>query len=274
MLYELFAFDLDGTLLDQNGEFFPGVLGFVQDLQTMAKVTLATGRSLSSAFPYINILRITAPVILYHGAVIYDVSTKTVLKEAVLPGEVARQVLHLVQDSAVSVQIYRALSDPVVYISEMSSENQKFLAKERLRGEIVDLNEVIDQGVLKMLLIGKPEVLSAVAAVLKTKVKEANVVRSEEEYLEVLSPRASKGEALTWLCQKFGVPLERVVAVGDQESDLSMIKVAGLGVAMAHSPKGVKSEANLVVSSVCELVIRLKFVNTGSDSLRPGCSIF
>jgi len=46
-----------------------------------------------------------------------------------------------------------------------------------------------------------------------------------------------------------------VVAVGDQESDLSMIERAGLGVAMAHAPEGVRAKADKVVEAVWELVV-------------------
>jgi len=47
-----------------------------------------------------------------------------------------------------------------------------------------------------------------------------------------------------------GIPLERVVAVGDQESDVSMFERVGLGVAMAHAPEPVRRKAHITVASI------------------------
>jgi hydroxymethylpyrimidine pyrophosphatase-like HAD family hydrolase len=57
MKYELFAFDLDGTLLDPSGQLPPTTLDFLNILKAKAHFTLVTGRSLFSARPYIEALK-------------------------------------------------------------------------------------------------------------------------------------------------------------------------------------------------------------------------
>ena len=49
-----------------------------------------------------------------------------------------------------------------------------------------------------------------------------------------------------------GVPLARVVAVGDQENDLEMLRAAGLGVAMPHAPEPVRRAADRVAPDAAE----------------------
>jgi hypothetical protein len=71
--------------------------------------------------------------------------------------------------------------------------------------------------------------------------------------LEVLPPGISKGTGLVWLCEWLGIPLERVVAVGDQESDVSMFERVGLGVAMAHAPEIVRRKAHIAIATISEL---------------------
>lgn len=82
---------------------------------------------------------------------------------------------------------------------------------------------------------------------------ELTVVRSARNYVEVLPPGASKGEGLSWLCEYLGIPLSRTVAVGDQESDISMVERAGLGVAMAEGADKLKMRADLVIERIEEL---------------------
>jgi hydroxymethylpyrimidine pyrophosphatase-like HAD family hydrolase len=63
---------------------------------------------------------------------------------------------------------------------------------------------------------------------------------------------ASKGVALRHLCEHLGVPLERTIAVGDQENDLEMIEAAGLGVAMPSAPERVRALADRVAPGARE----------------------
>src|SRR5260370_30797837 len=72
------------------------------------------------------------------------------------------------------------------------------------------------------------------------------LVRPGHDFLEIIPVAASKGAALARLAEHVGVPLHRVVAVGDQENDLEMLREAGLGVAMPHAPEAVRRAAGSV----------------------------
>ncbi len=254
MRYELFAFDLDGTLLSPDGEIPEATRAFVVEIGRKAQVTLATGRSLASAEPYIRELAITTPVILYHGAVVWDPVGGQPIRERRIPSELARRALTVLKRFPIQPQVYRTAADPAVYVARVTPPIQAFLEKEKLPvQEVQDLDEVVTTPPLKLLAIGDPSGLGEVGETLRRAVPELTVVRSEKEHLEVLPPGVSKGEALSWLCQYFGIRPEHVVAVGDQMSDLTMIELAGLGVAMAHAPEEVREKADVVVYSVLDL---------------------
>ncbi len=257
--YRLFAFDLDGTLLSHDGSIPPSVEGFLARLTERAWVTLATGRSLASARPYAERLRINVPAILYHGAVIWDFSAGKAIWERRLPPQKAAAVLEVCRDLPVAVQLYRAPDDPTVYVSDLSRPVLEFARKESLPLKETDLGRLVQGGPLKFLIIGAPGRLPELAALLRKAAPELTVVRAERNYLEVLPPGVDKGEALARLSGYLRVPLEEAVAVGDQESDLPMIRRAGLGVAMAAAPEAVRRAADMVLSSVDEL----------ADVLRP-----
>jgi 3-deoxy-D-manno-octulosonate 8-phosphate phosphatase KdsC-like HAD superfamily phosphatase len=61
--------------------------------------------------------------------------------------------------------------------------------------------------------------------------------------LEVFSKDANKWTALSWLAARHGVTTERMVAIGDEVNDESMIVGAGLGIAMGNAVPRVKAAA-------------------------------
>ncbi|MDR1013053.1 MAG: HAD-IIB family hydrolase, partial [Lactobacillales bacterium] len=79
--------------------------------------------------------------------------------------------------------------------------------------------------------------------------KKYTTVRSAPFYFEILHSKASKGNALLVLAKKLNLERKEIMAIGDAENDLSMIKVAGLGVAMANATIEVKKEADVETTS-------------------------
>jgi len=252
--YELFAFDVDGTLLERDGTLATSTRQFLAQLFRHSRVTLATGRSVSAATPWIDALRISTPVILYHGAVVYDPVEKRALHEEHVPRELARRAFAVARDFPVQPQIYRCLDDPLVYVLKVTPQIEAFFAREGLSGKVIeDETEVLAIGPIKMLFIGDPVELPHFEDALHRIAPELVIMRSEKKYVEVLPPGVSKGDALAWLCDYLDVSLARTVAVGDQMIDLSMIERAGLGVAMAHSGDELQSRADAVISQISEL---------------------
>ncbi len=249
--YRLFAFDLDGTLLTRAGELAPSTVKLVKHITERAEVTLATGRSLASARRYLQELAIAVPAILYHGAVVFDPSAHQPLFESHIPGELARQVYEVAQKFPVHPQLYRSVNDPTIYVPRVTPPIEEFVRKEDLTAsQVADFTNFLEQGPLKLLFIGDTSILPELADAVQRTLSELTVVRSGENYVEVLPPGVSKGEALSWLCDYLDIPLSCAVAVGDQMSDLSMIERAGLGVAMAHGTEELKRKADLVIERI------------------------
>ncbi len=254
MLYRLFAFDLDGTLLTPDGAILTEAREFLAELQTWARITIATGRSLASAQRYILELGLTNPVVLYHGAVVWDPIARKALFERRIPSEEARRAIAALTRLPVHIQVYMDIGDPNIYVSQITGPIADFLVKENLSVvEVGDLTKFLNRSPIKLLVIGNSDILALAEYALRKKVPSLSVTRSESTYLEVLPPDVSKATGLSWLCAYLGVKWEEVVAVGDQMSDLSMIEQAGLGVAMAHSPALLRNKADLVVHRVDEI---------------------
>lgn len=71
-------------------------------------------------------------------------------------------------------------------------------------------------------------------------------VKSSPFFLEVTPKGVSKGAALTQLAAKLNLDVSEIMAIGDEQNDLSMIELAGTGVAMGNAIDKVKAAAQYI----------------------------
>lgn len=103
---------------------------------------------------------------------------------------------------------------------------------------------------IKMMMIDDPEVLNkAFKRIPADYFERYTLVRSTPYFLEVLNPNASKGIALKELSEHLGIKQSEVMAIGDAENDISMLKFAGVSVAMGNATPEVKATAKYEVAS-------------------------
>jgi len=124
----------------------------------------------------------------------------------------------------------------------------------RFRQVVVEnFRSMIAQGCLKLVIPGDPMLLRPLESILKTYVGDkVTIFTSKPYFLEILPPDTGKGEALAFVVHKLGIPRESVVAVGDSMNDESMIRWAGVGVAMRNGDERIKAIANLVTDRTNE----------------------
>lgn len=70
--------------------------------------------------------------------------------------------------------------------------------------------------------------------------------------LEYTSIHASKGLGMEYICNLYGKTLSHAVAAGDGENDISMLKMAGLGIAMKNALDSVKASADAITEHTCK----------------------
>ena len=76
--------------------------------------------------------------------------------------------------------------------------------------------------------------------------------RWHPEFMDITSRMADKGRGLTAIAQHLGIPLEACAAFGDGGNDISMIRAAGVGVAMGNAGDDVKQAADFVTTHIDE----------------------
>jgi Cof subfamily protein (haloacid dehalogenase superfamily) len=244
--YELLVCDLDGTLIDHSLALEPAlVAAFKRAAAAGLGITIATGRMPLSVDFYREALDIRLPVIYYNGGLIRDAAGMELLRRE-LPRGVLAKVRELFSAAPVHPIFFR---DEQLYCLDRTLPIRQFCDDEGLRAHVIpDPEEFLRLGAfMKGLFIGHRRDLVVLRADLEGLLgDDARLVHTAEHYLELLPVASTKGAALAHLAAHLGVPLDRVVAVGDHDNDLEMVEVAGLGVAMAHAPESVRAAADRV----------------------------
>lgn len=246
MAVGLLVLDLDGVVLDDAMRVDPTLEdGLRRAMARGLRATLATGRMPRATRPYWERLGISTPVILYNGALVHDPRSGEALYTRSLPLGLAGAVYPIFAGAPVDPLFFQG---DMLYCLKTTGPVLAFCRDEALEAiELADPETFLREGrFAKALFIGDPAVLPGLRDELGRAVGDARLVLSRPDYLELLPAGASKGAALRFLAGRLGIALESVIAVGDHENDLEMIQVAGVGIAMPHSPPHVRAAASRV----------------------------
>src|SRR5262245_58248676 len=258
-MYRMLVVDVDGTLLGSSRRVTPRVRAAVRAaLDAGVLVTLATGRWFRSAQPVAADLGIELPIILHNGALVKDSLTGEILDHCHLPRDLAAGALEV---------ICRHGLQPIVYQNAFAGElllagpperdtpaTRRYLAgKEGLRR--VPLEALLDEGdpleiVVAELAERADPLVGELARGRWRTVTSMSLSVAEARLVEVLAPECSKTGAIRRLGDRIGIGLDQVMVVGDNFNDLDMIEAAGLGIAMANAPAGVRERAAWVAPHV------------------------
>ena len=253
MGYELAVFDLDGTLIDASLTIDPELGAALKRAAARGlRVTIATGRMPAAVERYSAELDVRAPIIFYNGALVRDPETGEDLLALHLPRGILGRAWPAIAEAPVHPLFYR---DDRLYCVDRTPPIRDYCAEEDLRVHVVDdpAGFLAQGSFVKSLVIGPPEVLDVLRPSLEAAVGDGGrCLRTRSTYLEVVPPAASKGAALVRLARYLEVPMDRIIAVGDQENDVEMLRAAGLGIAMPHAPEPVRSAADRVAPPAAE----------------------
>jgi len=113
-----------------------------------------------------------------------------------------------------------------------------------------DLHQFVtknDVNIVKVLIAESEENIDKMSGVLNQKFPNVQWFKSCDIFYEAAAKDGGKGNALKFLANRYGIPIESTVAIGDSQNDLTMIKAAGLGIAVANAVDEIKSAADLVL---------------------------
>ncbi len=247
----LLALDLDGTVIEPREAVRPAVIGAVKRASAAGvRVTIVTGRMVVGAKPVADLLALDGPIVCYQGAVIADARSGRFEREVPLPFEVAKRIYDIAKPLGYHVQFYR---DDKFFVESYNAYAELYARTSGTPAQIVPslLDAFAGHASTKVNIVTDPARAADAHALLQREVGDvAYVTRSNPEFVEMLSPACNKGAAVTMIAERFGIPMDRVMAIGDSYNDLPFLKVAGFAVAMGSAPDELKALAQAVVGDV------------------------
>ena len=272
-MYKLITIDLDGTLLNRYGE----VTEYTKDIikKTTNKgilVVLASGRISESVLTIAKEIGADKYYISGNGSVLYDMQKDEILYENYLTKEKVLEIIELCDKNTIYYNIYTenaVLAKSLNYnVAFYNYENTKKSSDKKtdinivedmynyiknsnlnkfLKITICDENKIVFSSILRKIKnisdIDVLEVSHMSQKKIKTGTKEVEVGYF---YTEVSSKNVDKWFAIEKVMELENIKKEEVMALGDNNNDIVMIKNAGLGVAMGHSNEQVKKVADYI----------------------------
>ena len=256
MKYRLIAFDLDGTLLDGKKNIPPENMAALKAAAEQGMfIVPATGRIYAGLPEPLKALPFLRWCITVNGAYVYDAQEDRAIHREDIPLELTLRVIDYMDENHL---IYDCYKDNWGYIDRRFYEHAvEFMPDkgildllvrlrtpvESLRGYILDSGE----GVQKLqIYFTDMEERARQLRLLPELFPELAVTSSVRNNIELNLASANKGAALEALCRHLGVAMEETVAFGDGTNDLTMLRAAGLGVAMGNAAPEVKAAADRV----------------------------
>lgn len=248
---KLLALDLDDTLLDSGLKISSDCIATIQAARKKGiRVTISTGRMYQSALPYAQQLEIDVPLITYQGAWVKNSLTEEILYYQPLDYELSRQTMEFFRDFGVH---YHSYYNDELCMEQLSEEGNYYSRLAGVKPLIVKdlIDELHRNDAMKIMAItDNQKVLLEMESELRSRFGSSlYITRSKPYFLEVMSRRASKANALQVITNHYGIDRKEVMAVGDSYNDIDMIEWAGLGVAMGNAFDPVKEAADFVTTS-------------------------
>lgn len=253
--YDAILLDVDGTILSDSGELHPRNRAALHAAAASGvRVMLATGRSVASTRPVLEMLGLDGPAVVFNGAGLFCPRTNRMLEERTLSNRTLERALRFGRERdlvTVLMTADRKLSSP----PRTPAEEQ---AVRGLHGvEIVPWDELEAEYVVRVTFYSSAHESSAH---LSREIEEAIdqpvymtdfplnwLAGYRDNRLDVVDlhpPCRGKGEGVRILEERWSIPRERVVAVGDATNDIPMFELVGLAVAMETAMPEAKAHAH------------------------------
>ncbi len=240
----LLVSDIDGTLVRHDKSLSDGVVAAVARARAAGlAVSLISARPPSGMLWIAARLGLDGPIGAFNGGTLVRPDGAIVSAEHLDPGA-AREALALLDVPHVTPWLF---ADGRWYAATLDGEH---VAHERKAANVTPIrrDDFADLAVRADKIVGVSDDHELLVT-LEDKVAgalggRATVVRSQPYYLDVTAPHANKGAGVTALAAAYGVALDEVAVIGDQNNDLAMFAVAGLSVAMGQAPDAVRAAAD------------------------------
>ncbi|HEX6391799.1 MAG TPA: Cof-type HAD-IIB family hydrolase [Acidimicrobiales bacterium] len=240
------ATDLDGTLLDTAGEVTPRTTKAVAAAREAGiHVVPITGRPPQAMWHLAEQAGLGPYGVCSNGAALVDLDNRSVLESEPIAAHIAEGLVDLLRAEVPGIVL--ACDDLDYFIYERGFFPSPVDWDEEMY-EVDDIRESVRAGCVKLVARSPGHSAPQLIEFLEDHLAEmAHVTTSGLDWVDIGAVHVSKAYALQRLCDRLGVHLSEVIAIGDNHNDLSVLAWAGTAMAPANAIPEVLAVAHHVL---------------------------
>ncbi len=255
------VFDLDGTLIQQPndvpGEKLKGLLNRLRN--DRVKVTLATGRTFAGASRVVGSVESLGkiPLVVYNGSVVMDAHEKVVISRTTIGLGAADQATKMAVAAGAEALLYCVREDAtdgngVEYVYHFGIEPAPAVEFTGMQVRTGWQPSDSEAPVAILISAATPSTLAELRESL-VHVAGISVTKSGNKYLEIRPAGSSKESGLEKLVSVLKIDRAHVLAVGDNDNDVELLKWAGISVCVAGASAAAMAASRYVANYGAEL---------------------
>jgi hypothetical protein len=245
--------DMDGTFLPSSKIPSPENIAAVNRLmEAGGRFSIATGRSLQASQQYFDAFTVNCPIIMCNGGMVYDIHSGRQIYDVYLPESAAALTEKILADNPTAG--CEVLPIQGVYVPNMTDMEREHCGICKVTPVICEVSE-IPPNWYKVLFAQTTEKIGELVEYvekIKDRYPEIDFVISSPTYYEMLPQNISKGSALEHLRRECGLDDYTIVAVGDYNNDIEMLRYADVGICPSNATQEVKQAADVILDVSCE----------------------
>jgi 5-amino-6-(5-phospho-D-ribitylamino)uracil phosphatase len=244
-MIQLIITDIDGTLLDHGGDLPPGnAEALAAAVARGARLALATIRKLDSTERVAQEIGLPCALVCQGGATMYDEQSAE-LCALTIPLDLARAIAHVADEHRLpllttvdEMNYYTPGAQPAAHVITTGRDVQRNL-------------DALAAPPTRFIVRGAVGVELLMREFADAPLRFVRHYRSDGTLHDaaITHADATKESALAFLCRHWAIDPAQVLAMGDSESDIGMIRMAGAGVAMGDAHAEVRAAADWVAPS-------------------------
>jgi Cof subfamily protein (haloacid dehalogenase superfamily) len=254
--YKMVVIDVDGTLVDKNGNIAEeDKLAVAHLVASYVTVVLSTGRVIQATIPVINELGLKGFHIFYDGALVSNPQNLATSYSRPLEAEVVREAIGFTRQNNIYLELYSSEKFFAERHNWSDDIHRNFF---HVEPEMVNFDDIWDkERLLKAEIVVHNDEEAMQAKSFKDNFGNSlnyslahSPAYPEVDFINIIHPEVSKGEALKKMMDSYGHLPSEVIAIGDGLNDISLLEAAGVSVAMGNAFDEVKQVADYITLDV------------------------
>ena len=253
MTRKALVLDIDGTLTNSKKEITPGTKAAIQEIMEMGhKVVLASGRPTPGMRRYeqeLELEKYGSYLLSFNGARVVECRSGEIVYQRILPLTFLPKLYRFAKENGCGLITYLGSEIISAFESDEYVELEAKINRLPIR-RVENFLGFVDFDINKCLMTAEPEK----AAILEKQLQEMfgehlSIYRSEPFFIEIRPKNVDKATSLKEMLKVIGIKREDTICCGDGFNDISMIKYAGVGVAMGNAQPAVKEIADYITAT-------------------------